>query len=143
MVHNSYKINFILFFFLLAYTNSSLTNNKKDIINNNIIKKLKYNKILPQNYMISKNTSNYDYINFSEKEDDDGFLDWIKDHKAETIIIVSGIIVFIALVIIIIFCTLKMNQKIKRINGQISKISFKNDDIRHSSATIIDDDLLI
>ena len=143
MVHNSYKINFILFFILLAYTNSSLTNNKKDIINNNIIKKLKYNKILPQNYMISKNTSNYDYINFSEKEDDDGFLDWIKDHKAETIIIVSGIIVFIALVIIIIFCTLKMNQKIKRINGQISKISFKNDDIRHSSATIIDDDLLI
>ena len=143
MVHNSYKINFILFFILLAYTNSSLTNNKKDIINNNIIKKLKYNKILPQNYMISKNTSNYDYINFSEKEDDDGFLDWIKDHKAMTIIIVSGIIVFIALVIIIIFCTLKMNQKIKRINGQISKISFKNDDIRHSSATIIDDDLLI
>ena len=143
MVHNSYKINFILFFILLAYTNSSLTNNKKDIINNNIIKKLKYNKILPQNYMISKNTSNYDYINFSEKEDDDGFLDWIKDHKAETIIIVSGIIVFIALVITIIFCTLKMNQKIKRINGQISKISFKNDDIRHSSATIIDDDLLI
>ena len=143
MVHNSYKINFILFFILLTYTNSSLTNNKKDIINNNTIKKLKYNKIISQNYMISKNTSNYDYINFSEKEDDDGFLDWIKDHKAETIIIVSGIIVFIALVIIIIFCTLKMNQKIKRINGQISKISFKNDDIRHSSATIIDDDLLI
>ena len=68
---------------------------------------------------------------------------WVKDHKAATIIIVAGTIVFIALVVIIIFCTLRMNQKIKKINSQISKISFKNDDIRKSSGSIIDDDLLI
>ena len=75
MVHNSYKMNIILLFILLIYTNSSLTNTKKDLINNNIIKKLKCNKIKSQNYMISTNNSNYDYINFSEKEDDDGLID--------------------------------------------------------------------
>ena len=145
MIHNSYKIKFILFFLLLAYTKTKLTNNKKNIINDNKNKEFKYNKIISNIYKISKNNSSYDYINFSENEDDDddGFKNWIKDHKAATIIIVVGVIVAIALIIFTILCTIKMNKKIKKINTQITKISFQNDDLRHSSSTVNDDDLLI
>ena len=118
-------------------------NNKKNLINYNKNKEFKYiNKIIAKKFMISQNNTNYDYLNFSEEEDDnDGLIDWIKDHKAATIILGVGTIVFIALIILVILCAIKMNKKIKSINNQINKISFKNDDLRNSN--IIEDDLLI